>query len=401
MRQLLWSIGREYKSIFTDSGVLLIFLAGLVLYSMFYPLPYSTEVVKETPVIPVDQDNTTTSRKLMHWVEATEEIQLVEPTGDLAEAQKRVLTGDAEGVFVIPREFERDILRGKQATVSVYADACYFIIYRQIVSGAYKATATLSAGVEIRRYTAAGLTEKNAMQARDPLPIDTRPLFNPAGGYGTYVVPGVLILIMQQTLLIGIGMLGGARNEKEKMDVPCGLTGQSGIFITLVGRAMAYFSIYIMFPLFYLGVVFRIYHLPVQGSLRVIMLFMIPFVLAVVFLGLLLTTFFRTREMSIPALLFTSMPAVFLIGFAWPPESIPAGLRYLGLLFPSSAGCAGFLRINQMGATLYDVRHEWILLWGLALGYCALTWFFMACRAYGVFGKNAVVQTIQNSSKTV
>ena len=399
MKTLLRVMMIEYRAIFSDSGVLLIFVAGLVLYSMFYPLPYSTEVVKDLPVIAVDQDNTPTSRKLMHWVEATEEIRFVRPTGDLGEAQQRVLGGEAEGIFVIPKEFERDILRGKQAVVSVYADACYFIIYRQIVTGVYKATATLSAGVEIRRFTAAGLGEKDAMHARDPLPVDTRALFNPAGGYGTYVVPGVLILILQQTLLIGIGMLGGSRNEARKKPDSAYHVIHASTFTTLLGRGLAYFSIYVFYPLFYVFVVFRIYHLPSQGNLGVIMLFIIPFVLAVTFLGLVITTFLHSRELSIPALLFTSMPAVFLIGFAWPSEAIPGWLRFFGQLLPSTAGCAGFLRINQMGASLYEVRYEWIMLWVLSALYFGIGWLIMACVSHR--SKRAKAITLSRETKSI
>jgi ABC-2 type transport system permease protein len=377
MTTVLRAMFAEYKTILRDKGVLLIFMAGLAIYTSFYPLPYSTELLRQLPVIPIDEDNSATSRKLVQWVDATEEVQLIRPAADFAEARQRVLLGEASGVFIIPEHFERDILLGRQAVVSAYADATNFLVYRQIVTGAYKATATLSAGVEIRRFTAAGRVEKDAMRARDPLPVDTRPLFNPAGGYGTYVVPGALLLILQQTLLIAIGMLGGSRNERETGAPSAG----GSVLPNLIARALAYFSIYIFYPFFYLAVTFRMFHLPAQGEPATILLFLIPYILSITFLGLTLTAFFRTREMSIPALLFTSMPAVFLIGFIWPPEAIPAALRALAFLLPTTAGCSGFLRINQMGASLYQVRFEWQVLWGLCALYFTLAWLVTAWMA--------------------
>jgi len=374
MRYLLRVIYEEYRAILKDSGVMLIFLAGLAIYTGIYPLPYSPEVLKEIPVVPVDHDHTALSRKLMRWVNATEEIRLVEPSGDMGEATDRVLNGEARGTFVIPKDFEHDVLRGKQAVVSVYADACYFLMYRQIATGVLKASATLSAGVEIRRYTAAGLGEGHAKLARDPLPVVSRALFNPAGGYATYVVPAVLILIMQQTLLIGIGMLGGTRNEDFTPPPPPPPGYSESPLAVLLGRGFVYFSIYIPYPLFYIYVIFRMYDLPSCGDISSVMIFLVPYVLAVTYLGLTLNAVLRSRELSIPALMFTSTPAVFLMGFAWPFESLPTWLRNVALLLPSTTGCAGFVRLNQMGASLHDVRREWFILWGLCGFYLALAW---------------------------
>jgi ABC-2 type transport system permease protein len=292
--------------------------------------------------------------------------------------------GEASGVFVIPEGFERAVLRSEHATVSVYADASYFLIYRQIMTGAYKAAATLSAGVEVRRLMAGGMGEKQAKRARDPAPVSSRALFNPAGGYATYVVPGVLILILQQTLLIGIGMLGGTRNEEFVKAPPPPPGEKESLLAILLGQGFVYFSLYIFYPVFYLCVVFQLYGLPHIGNPITALLFLVPFVLAVTYLGLTLNTLLHSRELSIPTMLFTSMPAVLLVGFAWPAEAIPPWLRNLSLLLPSTTGAAGFLRINQMGASLHEVRFEWFTLWGICALYFTLAWLTARHRHLGV-----------------
>lgn len=372
MRQFWQAVKEEYTDIFTDSGVMLIFLAGLAVYTMIYPIPYSREVLKELPVISIDQDHSALSRKLLRFIDATEDVRITEALDSLDSARHKILNAEAYGVVLIPRGFEQDVLRGRQAMISLHADACYFLIYRQIFTGVYKATATLSAGIEVRRLSAAGLGEKHALRARDPLAMDGRPLFNPAGGYATYVVPPVLILIMQQTLLIGIGMLGGTRGE-ENAKLP-----RSGrrvsILALLLGRGLVYFSIYILYPVFYLSMVYHSYALPRQAGVFAVLIFLTPYVLAVIYLGMALNTLFSSRELSIPVLIFTSMPMVFLIGFAWPLEAIPLWLRNVAQLIPSTPGCAGFIRLNQMGASLQEVRFEWFCLWGLCALYFALAW---------------------------
>ena len=364
----------EYRAIFTNPGVMLIFIGGFLIYPLFYPYPYSKEVLKEVPVVPVDLDGTTLSRKLVRWADATEEVSLLPPCQDLAEAHGLVLNGTAQGIFVIPPEFERSVLRGEQAYVSVYGNACYFLIYRQLYTGLYKATATLSAGVEIRRMTAAGFGETHARAARDPIPVVTRALFNPAGGYATYVVPAVLILVMQQTLLIGIGTLGGQRNE-EFVSAPPPPAGQKeSALALLVARTTAYFSIYMLYPIFYLAGTFRLYSLPYTPDPIPMLVFLTPFVLSVTLFGMAFNMLFHARETSIPVLLFTSVLAIFLMGFAWPHEAIPHWLRALSMLIPCTPGALGFIRMNQMGASLQEVRNEWFILWGLCLFYGVLAW---------------------------
>jgi len=374
MKYLLRVLFLEYRAIFTNHGVMLIFIGGFLIYPLFYPYPYSKEVLKDIPVVPIDQDHSALSRKLLRWADATEEVRLLPQADDLPEAQAAVLEGKAQGIFLIPKGFEDKVLRGEQAFVSSYGNGCYFLIYRQLFSGLYRATATLSAGVEIRRMTAAGFGEMHARAARDPIPVVTRALFNPVGGYATYVVPAVLILVMQQTLLIGIGTLGGQRNEEFVSAPPLPPGQHESALALLVARTTAYFSIYMLYPVFYLAGTFRLYSLPYSTNLFPILLFLTPFMLAVTLFGMAFNMLFHARETSIPVLLFTSLLAVFLMGFAWPHEAIPSWLRAVSMLIPCTPGALGFIRMNQMGASLYEVQREWFILWGLCGFYGVLAW---------------------------
>ncbi|MCA1900742.1 MAG: ABC transporter permease [Candidatus Hydrogenedens sp.] len=375
MIKYFWEILKEeYNAIFSDPGILMIVIAGLSVYTMVYPLPYSPEVLKELKVVAADRDNTALSRKLLRWIDATEEVTIYCRVADFNEAKELITAGKAYGVIVIPDEFEKNVLTRKRSVVQLFADASYFLIYRQIFTGVYKATATLSAGVEIRRLTAEGMTEPYAQMKWNIVNTDVRALFNPVGGYATYVVPGVLMLILQQTLLIGIGILTGTRQEQYE-SLPLPEKGERPIFFCIIlARGFAYFSMYIFFPFFYMLVIYRIYNLPQIGNLPEVMLFLIPYVSSIILLGFTLCTIFVSREISIPALIFTSIPTVLLVGFAWPLETLPQWLRWFSLLFPSTSGSAGFVRMNHMGASLYEVRWEWFTLWGLNFLYFTTAW---------------------------
>jgi ABC-2 type transport system permease protein len=367
----------EYRRVFTDWGALLILVVALVLYAFFYPIPYTPEVLKEVPVALVDLDQSEMSRRLIRMLDAHELLRVSAAPGSTADAERMARAGEVGGIVVVPEGFDRRIRRGEQATVTAYADASYFLVYRQMLTGAMEATGTLSAGIEIRRLQAQGVPSDGAVKTRDPLPLVMRPLFNATEGYGSYVVPAVLVLILQQTLLVGIGLVGGTNRERAAVAPAARRAARRDVvtaLATLVGRALAYFLLYLVHLLFYFGVVFRLFGFAQRGSALTLLAFGTPFLLGVVFLGLAVRAAFRTREMSTQVLLFTSLPALFVAGFSWPVEAMPGWVAALARLLPSTPAVAGFLRLSQMGASLPQVAAEWTLLWMLCGAYFLAAW---------------------------
>ena len=378
--------GREYQSIFGDTGVLLIFFGAILAYPLIYPIPYSHEVLRDVPVAVVDMDHSQLSRRLIRMMDANELLRIASFPTSLTEARDQFFRGSVNGIVVIPRDFTKNILRKQQAVVAAYCDASYFLLYRQVLTGVLYATGTLSAGIEVKRMMAKGFTTEQAMTARDPVPLLSYPLFNPSGGYASYVVPPVLMLILQQTLLIGIGMLGGTVRERKGRHFLIPEEQSAGVVSLLLGKSAAYLSLYIIHAVYFF-VVLRLYQFPQRGEPVELFLFMLPFLTAVIFLGLTIAALFRNREISMVALLFTSIPVLFLAGFSWPPESIPQWLRILSFMLPSTAGIDGFLKLNIMGATLPEVGFQWTLLWGLTGIY-----FTVACLTVRYIAKKGKVQ---------
>ena len=382
MRELIRVWREEYRIIFGDKGVLMIFFGAIFFYSIFYPLPYANEVLKDAPLAVVDLDHSSLSRQLARMVDAHESTRV---TAQVASQLEVFFGRKVHGILIIPHDFERTILRKEQSSVSVYSDASYFLLYQQVMTGVAVATGTLSAGIEIKRMQAGGFSEAQAKNLRDPLQLVAVALFNPSGGYASYVVPAVLVMILQQTLLIGIGMLAGtAREDRERNAAPNPAyghlfskgegTGYGTVIAHVLGKSAAYFSIYLFNSAYYFVVLPRLYNFPQRINPLDLALLVLPFLLAVIFLGLSLATLFRHREASMLALMFTSLPALFLAGFSWPKESIPVWLRGVSYLLPSTVGTDGLLRINQMGASLQELRFDVLVLWGLVVLY-----FFMAC----------------------
>jgi ABC-2 type transport system permease protein len=360
----------EYKNIFKDSGVIMLFMVAVFAYPLIYSFAYNNELVKEVPVIVVDQNRSNLSRKLISMLDATFEVKVQEVTTNFQDGITSFEKSKTHGVIVIPKDFENNILNFQTATVSVYADAAYMIIYKQIVVASTYTVGTLSAGVEILRRTAKGSQLERSFIDRDPLPIETFALYNPKGGYATYLMPAVLLLILQQTLLLGIGLIGGTLKEKGINNYLIKIGSKFwGAMAIAVGKSMAYFSIYAINVLYTLVVIFRIFRIPQRGDYYDIFVFITPFIFAVIFMGITISTFFKKREHALMVLVFTSIPFIFLSGFSWPVESMPQWQVLLSYIIPSTHAIKGLVAITQKGSLFADVFQYWIYIWGVLIFY--------------------------------
>ena len=129
----------------------------------------------------------------------------------IAEAQAALDRHDVFAILAIPKDTERQVLRGEKARIAAYVDAAYFLLYSRTLQGISEAAATVSADIATRGARSEGSLVYAAMtRGSSPIEFLSQPLFNPTGGYASYVVPAAFILILQQTLLLGVASLGGA-----------------------------------------------------------------------------------------------------------------------------------------------------------------------------------------------
>ncbi len=167
--------------------------------------------------------------------------------------------------------------------------------------------------------------------------------------------------------------MGGIAKEKKGLLHFLPFKGKkAGATRMLLGRSAAYFVLYLSISFYLLFLILRWFRFPQQGNPTNIFIFVLPFLLSCIFLGFFLSSFFRNRENSMIVLLFTSVPLIFLSGFSWPVEAMPKVFVWFSHLVPSTAGIQGFIKINQMGAQLEDIKPELFELLLLAMVYFIL-----------------------------
>lgn len=345
-----------------------VLIVATIIYAAFYPQPYRTEALRHVPIAVVDLDGTDSSRTLIRRIDASSDVAVGGVFPDQASAERDVYARDLYGILVIPQYFERDLLHNRQSPIALYADASYFLIYQRISGGVAAVAKTMGAEIETARLIAINVDPRIASAAADPMPLTAVPLFNPQGGYATYILPAAFILIMQQTLLIGVGLLGTYRNDA----IRTGHAASIGPIAVIAGKLLAYLILEAVIMPFYLIVVPYLYNIPRLGTPLSIFIFAFPFVLAVGALGLVIASLFRSPLTVQLVSAAVGIPFLFLAGFSWPTEAMPPFLHAIAVVLPSTSAINGIVAVAQLGAPLSDVRQPFLTLWFLAAVYIVI-----------------------------
>jgi ABC-2 type transport system permease protein len=371
--EFLSVVRNEYRAIFTDGGVALVLVMAIFIYTIIYSFAYGPEVLRNIPIGVVDESQTPLSRDLVQAFDAGPNAYVAYEPTSMEEAKQLFYDRKIYGVVYIPQDYAKQVMGGLSAPVSLYVDASYFLMYRQVFQELVSGIGQTGAMVRLQRLIAKGVNLPQAQAVTQPVIYQSTNLFNPYLGYGSFMMPAIIIVIIQQTLLVGIGMIGGTWREQGlyRKLIPTHSLHMYTLPIVL-GKAVVYSSIYAVSMFYIFTIHYRLFHYPSNGATWDVVGFLIPYLLSCIMLGIALSTLFRYREQSLLFLLWTSIPILLLSGASFPSEAIPSWLYNFGKIFPSSSGVNGYIRIRTMGATLRDVLPELRTLWMLVFIYGGL-----------------------------
>lgn len=366
----------ELKNVFKDSGVMIFFFLVPFIYPLLYAFIYNNEVVHEAKMVVVDQSGSHLSREYIRKVDATADVKVVAVCANMEEARRMMDEKKAYGILYFPSEFSKNIHKGKQSTVSLYCDMSALLFYKAFLLATTEVS--LEIGKEVRASNNPSSTEEQEQITVNPIPYESVALFNTQNGFASFLVPAILILVIQQTLILGIGMLGGTAREKNRFHNLVPVSRHfNGTLRIVFGKSLTYILLYVVVCIWVLAIVPKLFALPQVGDSWTILFFVLPYLFASIFLSMTLSGFMTSRESPMLVFVFTSVILLFISGVSWPKEAIPPFWKAVGYLFPSTPGIQGFIRINTSGATLNEVAHEYHTLWIQAGVY-----FITACIIY-------------------
>lgn len=363
----------EAKTIFKDEGVIIFFFLVPLLYPLLYSWIYNNELVTDVPAVIVDKSHSFMSRKFVRELDATQGVKVISYANSIEEAREVMRNQACRGIINIPEDFASNIYKGIQTHVSVYIDMSGMLYYKALAIST--TDVALHMGAEIQVQKLPSFTDREEDLTTAPLKFEAISIFNPSTGYGSYLLPGVLMLIIQQTLLLGIGLSAGTARERNKFKWLAPIQERyNGMYRIIFGKGLCYFLLYAIISSYILLVVPHIFNFIQIGKPNDILGITLPYILACIFFGMTISCLIRYRENVILFIVFTSVPLLFLSGILWPASSISGMWKAISWLFPSTFGVNGFVKISSMGATLQEVYPEYIALWTQVAVY-----FLLAC----------------------
>ncbi|MFC3847196.1 ABC transporter permease [Helicobacter baculiformis] len=334
------TIFEEFKAIFAHAGVRFIIIVGPLFYAFLYPLPYKNDIVTQQNVALVDMDQSALSRRLALMLESTPSIHIAHFPKSLQDAKKMLEEEKVYGIILVPAFFERAIYTSTPAHVELYANANYFLIYSAIANAVVDVLNALSDAIKTHK----SLFESEIAKEHSLFSLQTIPIYNPSVGYLNYAIANVFIFILHQTLLIGASMLTCAQTRF----VPSFLDALSLVWV----RCLCFSAIYIVLALLYFGVLFPHYGIHTHANPSILLGFVLVFLMATASCGVVLGTYIHKPTQTTQIILLSSLPLIFMVGFIWPLELLPASLRMLLQIVPAYHGISSMVMLNQLGAPI-------------------------------------------------
>nr|WP_129734710.1 ABC transporter permease [Parabacteroides goldsteinii] len=365
----------EFKTISGSFAIVLVLMGGIFMYGLLYNYMYAPDVVRNVPVVVVDNSKTELSREYIRLLNATPQVDVIATGEDFPQAKELMKRDEAAGILYLPSDFTDRVSRGDESIFIMYETTSAFLYYLSIQEAS--AGSMLALNDRYRPEMLVFLPAGDAPQLASAQPINVAgtALYNYTEGYGTYLIPAVLIVIMFQTLLMVIGMVSGEERQYHLLQSYPSSFAQAMRLV--VGKTFVYMMLYAIFSLFLLGLIPFIFDLPDIGNVWNIIMLLIPFLMATSFFGLTASLFFTDSDAPLLMIAFFSVGLIFLSGVSYPLELMPWYWKLLHYLIPAAPATLAYVKLNSMGASMAGIHTEYVTLWIQ----CAV-YFILACLVY-------------------
>jgi ABC-2 type transport system permease protein len=278
--------------------------------------------VRHLPTVVLDESRSSESRALIAVMENTKSFDIVSRVDSRHAMEERIRTGEARAALVIPTDFATDIKRGRTATAQVIVDAADPMSSSAAMSGAAMAGAARAADISARRSG-----------GRAPaLDVRVRPWYNPALRSAAYIVPGIIGVLLSMTMLLITSMAIVRERERGTLEqlivTPIGKTS------IMLGKILPFAIVGLVQTTVILSLGKLLFDIPMRGSLALLYLLTLLFIIVMLSVGLGISTLARNQVQAMQIGFFLMLPMILLSGFMFPREAMPLAAQWLGLVLP-------------------------------------------------------------------
>ena len=355
---------RELYAISHSLPVLLVLVGGVFLYGLLYNYMYAPNVVHEVSIAVVDHSQSALSRQYIRWMDATPGVQVAHCTQQMPEAKRLMQQAEVYGILYLPRDLTQRLYDGRPAVYPMYASTDAFLYYETIEKANLEVMEAIDGAYRMSLIATQPLPSLVAAATQSPVTVVGTALYNPTEGYGPYLLPSVLMIIICQTLMLLVARMAGDEHRLRLLR-PYSLLRCTSLHAALslvCGKSLTYVVLYALFALFLLGILPPLFALPHRASMWSLAVLLVPYLCSTSCLGLALSRWYTDAEAPVLLITFFSIGLIFLSGVSYPFELMPWYWQCAHYLIPAAPAVLAFIELNSMGATLQDVAPSIIAL---------------------------------------
>ncbi|WP_282148449.1 ABC transporter permease [Algibacter lectus] len=380
----------ELALIFDDKSILLTCLVAPILYAFFIGSIYAEKNVTEIPIAVVDFDHSNLSRKVSQLVNTSEKISVEGHYSSIEDAMFHFNNLEVQGILVLPKNFQRKTINLDGSQVELILNNTNFLTSNEINKAVQSVILTVAGGVRMQYFVSNNIPVELAKQKAQPILPVFKSIYNATNNYGDYLLPILLILIIQQTLIIGFGQSivhefkHGLFNHSEKLNF-------FEFTKILSAKSSYYILLYIIYFFVFYKLIFPFFSLSFNGSIFLHLLLSLLFISVLIIYTTLFASFFKTAIGWTEIMAFSTYPLFLVSGYSWPIDSMPQGLKVFANLLPSTPYFNIFNALATEGAKLDNITNGFVhLLVLLLVGYLLLYVRFQFIK------EKMIVKTVEN-----
>lgn len=307
------------------------FIGAPILYGVLIGAVYQKGKITDLPIIVVDQDQSPMSAKFIDMLEETESIEVTSVLPTLNGAKNRAIDNDATVIVNIPNGFASGIQQNRLPEITIFVDASNTLTSNTALMAVNGVAMTMKAGIIIESQMKKGVPEYVATQNYEPFKTTIIKQSIRSGNYLYFMLPGVLLTVFQQVLLLGLALTFAAEYENgtfkelvRKMPNPFGM---------LAVKIIPYMIMSVGILLLYWGFS-KYYNMVIGGAFWAFSLSTFVFILAVCGIGVLVSIVLPSQLKATEVLMVVATPSFILSGFTWPLSQMPVWVQYIADLIP-------------------------------------------------------------------
>lgn len=308
--------------------------------------------VRDVRTVVVDNCNTQESRRLVEQFENTRDFLVVRRSQSEREATQAIVDGHAQVGIVIPPDFSQKLDAGEVSSFALLVDGTVSSIAAEAVN--------------VGNSLALIASLQRALPGQ-PLRVEVRPrvLFNPDTRSANFFLPGLMVVISQ--LMATVLSANAIVREKESGTLEQFFMTPVRRGEVILGKMLPYVVLTAVEFCMILAVMRVVFQIEVVGMVINLLALLLPFTLTMLSFGLLISTRADTKDAAGQMAMGTIIPSIFLSGYVFPIDSMPAFFKSLAYFIPTTWLIDASRGIILRGTDWSGLWSHAVVLWGMAL----------------------------------